>query len=103
MNGRIDSVLLHMEADNRRAHGLVELAYHDLDLSTGGRKRKETRNRISTLILNTLVKKNNRNSGGPRKGFFAFDRRRDRGVFNYMWSGLREGTKEILLPKSFTR
>lgn len=103
VDGRIDSVLLHMEADNRRAHGLVELAYHDLDLSTGGRKRKETRNRISTLILNTLVKKDNRNSGGPRKGFFAFDRRRDRGVFNYMWSGLREGTKEILLPKSFTR
>jgi hypothetical protein len=58
---------------------------------------------VESLLLNTLVKKDNRNSGGPRQGYFMFDRRRDRAIFNYMWSGLREGTKEILLPKAFTR
>lgn len=101
--GVIDTVIMHMDADVDHANGLVQLAYHDLKLSSGGRKRKETMNQLETLLLNTLVKKDNRNSGGPRQGYFSFDRRRDRAIFNYMWSGLREGTKEILLPKALTQ
>jgi hypothetical protein len=101
--GVIDTVIMHMDADTYHAKGLVQLAYHDLKLSSGGRKRKEAMNQLETLLLNTLVKKDNRNSSGPRQGYFMFDRRRDRAIFNYMWSGLREGTKEILLPKAFTR
>jgi hypothetical protein len=103
LEGRIDSVIMHMDADEYHAKGLVQLAYHDLDLSIGGRKRKEFMHQVESLLLNTLVKKDNRNSGGPRQGYFMFDRRRDRAVFNYMWSGLREGTKEILLPKALTQ
>lgn len=103
LEGRIDSVIMHMDADDYHAKGLVQLAYHDLNLSIGGRKRKEFMHQVESLLLNTLVKKDNRNSGGPRQGYFMFDRRRDRAIFNYMWSGLREGTKEILLPKALTQ
>ena len=58
---------------------------------------------MKTVALNTLVQNDNLDKGGPRPGQFAFERRQDRAVFNYMWSGLREGTKAILLPEVLTR
>ncbi len=102
-SGHIDTVIMHMDADKRSAKGMVRMAYNDLKLASGGRKRKEAMNRIETMALNTLVQNDNRDKGGPRPGPFAFERRLDRAVFNYMWSGLREGTKAILLPEILTR
>jgi len=102
-SGRIDTVLMHMDADRLRAKGRVRMAYHDLKLASGGKKRKEPLNMMKTVALNTLVQNDNLDKGGPRPGKFAFERRQDRAVFNYMWSGLREGTKAILLPEVLTR
>ena len=102
-SGRIDTVMMHMDADKQRAKGRVRMAYHDLKLASGGKKRKEPLNMMKTVALNTLVQNDNLDKGGPRPGQFAFERRQDRAVFNYMWSGLREGTKAILLPEVLTR
>lgn len=97
--GRMDSVIFRMTADDHHAHGVVRIAYRDLKLASGGRKRDETMNRIETVLINILVRDQSRDSEGvSREGTFSFDRRRDRAILNYMWSGLREGTKAMLMP-----
>ena len=102
--GRIHSVAFHMSATDKHASGSVLMHYDGLKLSSGGRRRKETMNRLETILLNTLVQDDHRDSkGAPREGRFSFPRRQDRAVFNYMWSGLREGTKAVLLPEMLTR
>jgi hypothetical protein len=59
---------------------------------------------LETLLLNALVRNDHLDGQGvPREGAFSFPRRQDRGVFNYMWSGLREGTKAILLPSALNK
>ncbi|MCC7503518.1 MAG: hypothetical protein IT229_13380 [Flavobacteriales bacterium] len=102
--GKIHSVLFHMIATDEHASGSVLMHYDGLKLTSGGRKRKETMNRLETMLLNTLVQNDHRDSNGaPGEGRFSFPRRQDRALFNYMWSGLREGTKAVLLPEVLSR
>jgi len=102
--GRIHSVLFHMIGNDQHASGEVLMNYQGLKLTSGGRKRKEAMNRLETMLLNTLVQDNHLDSkGAPREGRFSFPRRQDRALFNYMWSGLREGTKAVLLPEVLSR
>ncbi len=102
--GWIHSVRFHMIATDKHASGSVLMHYEGLKLTSGGRKRKEAMNRLETMLLNTLVQDDHLDSkGAPREGRFSFPRRQDRALFNYMWSGLREGTKAVLLPEVLTR
>ncbi|MEO8591256.1 MAG: hypothetical protein ABI432_17895 [Flavobacteriales bacterium] len=102
--GRMDSVIFRMSAGDRHAQGVVHMAYRGLKVTSGGRKSDETMNRIETLLINSLVRDRSRDRDGtPRQGVFSFDRRRDRAIFNYMWSGLREGTKAMLMPDGLVK
>ena len=102
--GRIDSLIYRMTADDRRASGMVRMNHRGLKLASGGRKSGETGNQIESALLNALVRKTSRNKiGNARDGRFAFERRRDRAIFNYLWSGLREGVKAELLPEALIK
>jgi hypothetical protein len=102
--GRIDSLIYRMTADDRRASGMVRMNHRGLKLASGGRRSERTGNQIESAVLNALVRKTSRNKiGNARDGRFAFDRRRDRAIFNYLWSGLREGVKAELLPEALTK
>lgn len=102
--GRMDSLIFRMTADRLRASGAVHMAYQGLKLSSGGRRRREPIDRLQTMVLNSLVHDEYRDGKGvPREGLFTFQRRQDRSLPNYLWSGLREGVKAVLLPEVLTR
>lgn len=98
-DGVMDSLIFRMTGYDHRATGLIRMNYAGLKVESGGRQRKETLERIKTALLNTMVR-NEVGEGNTtyREGQFAFDRRRDRAIFNYLWSGLREGVKVVILP-----
>lgn len=102
--GSIDSVIYRMTADDRRASGVVRMHHSGLKLASGGRKSEQAGNQLESALLNGLVRNKSRNrNGDARDGRFAFERRRDRSIFNYLYSGLREGVKAELLPEVLTR
>jgi hypothetical protein len=104
IDGRIDSVIYRMTADDRRASGVVRMSHRGLKVASGGRKSEQVGNQMESALLNALVRNNSRNKNGDaHDGRFAFERRRDRAIFNYLWSGLREGVKAELLPEALTK
>jgi hypothetical protein len=97
--GRIDTVTYRMIADDHLASGAVRMRHRGLQLASGGRKSQQAGYRIESAILNALVRSTSHNKiDDARDGRFTFERRRDRAIFNYLWSGLREGVKAELLP-----
>lgn len=102
--GRLRSLVFHMEANDWRAHGTVAMHYSGIKL-TGGRIEKDrTISKLLSAVINAVVRNDSKGAGGKeRVGSFAIDRRRDRAIFNYLWTGLREGSKGMLLPKAFTK
>jgi len=102
--GTIDTLIYVLDADDRFASGSVYIAYRDLKLTTSGTAKADLKEKFVNALLNAVVHQKGRNAKGePRNGNFTMDRRRDRAIFNYLWSGLREGVKEVLLPKVITK
>ena len=96
--GVMDSLVYRMNADNRRASGKVIMSYDGLKVQSGGRQRKQAMERVKTVLLNSFVRDADNKDLSYRVGEFSFERRKDRAVTNYLWSGLREGVKTVLLP-----
>ncbi len=97
--GTIGGVDLTMTADNDRATGRVDMEYDGLQVELlkqdgSGEKRKF----LSGLMNQVVHTRNLRSDPGFRHGDFTFERRKDRAIFNYLWSGLREGMIATVLP-----
>lgn len=102
--GRIDTVIYRMTADDRRASGVVRMNYRGLKVASGGRRSDQAGNQLESALLNALVRNKSQNrNGDARDGRFTFERRRDRAIFNYLWAGLREGVKAELLPEALIK
>lgn len=102
--GHLRSLTFHMDANDRRAHGTVAMVYDGIKLSGGGMEKDRTLGKLFSVAINALVRNNSSGAQGKeRVGTFAFERQRDRSIFNYLWSGLREGSKSMLLPKVMTK
>ncbi|MBK9175832.1 MAG: hypothetical protein IPM46_05730 [Flavobacteriales bacterium] len=97
--GTIRGVVMTMDADKDRATGRADMTYEGLDIELIRKDGSgETRKFLSSLV-NLVVHSRNKRSGPDfRHGDFAVDRRKDRSVFNYLWSGLREGIVATALP-----
>lgn len=102
--GVLQSLIFHMEADDRKAHGTVEMRYDGIKL-TGGRIEKDrTVSELLSVVINALVRNDSKGAKGKdRVGTFEIERRRNRAIFNYLWTGLKEGSKGMLLPKPLTK
>ena len=84
--------------------GTVAMVYDGIKLSGGGMEKDRTLGKLFSVAINALVRNNSSGAQGKeRVGTFAFERQRDRSIFNYLWSGLREGSKSMLLPKVMTK
>ena len=102
--GHLQSLVYHMEANDRRAHGTVAMHYEGIKLRGGRIEKDRTTSKLLSTVINALVRNDSKGAlGKDRVGTFAIDRRRDRAIFNYLWSGLREGSKSMLLPKALTK
>ena len=99
--GVMDSLIFEMHADDRNAHGTVRMTYAGLKLDSGWKRDSDLMQDVKTALLNTLVRdKNNERDGVAKPGKYTLARHRNRSVFNYLWSGLREGVKAVLLPQA---
>jgi len=94
--GRIHRVDMHMKGDDVRATGTVEVQYEDLHLELNS---SMDGSKVLTVVANTVVRKTNMPEHRRyRKGEFDVLRNRDKGIFNYLWVGMREGMMDVMLP-----
>ena len=102
--GVLQSLVFHMEADDRRANGTVKMRYDGIKL-TGGRIEKDRAiSGLLSVVINAVVRNDSKGAKGKgRIGTFEMERRRNRAIFNYLWTGLKEGSMGMLLPKPLTK
>lgn len=100
MTGAIDTVVMRMDADDRQARGKVRLAYHDLRIVQGDVSDKKARAKPLSILMNAIIP-NEQELGdiAATDELFTLPRARDRSIFNYLWRGLRDGSKKVLLPE----
>lgn len=97
--GTIDGVQMTMIADDQHAHGRVDMEYAGLKLELLKYEGAKKPRKLLSGLLNQVVRKENlRSDPRFRHGDFAFQRLKDHSVFNYLWSGLREGMLSSTLP-----
>ncbi len=97
--GTIGGVDLTMTADDDRATGRVAMEYDGLSLELLKQDGSGERRKFLSGLMNQVVRRSNlRSHPDFRHGDFDFERRKDRSVFNYLWSGLREGMIITALP-----
>lgn len=104
ITGRIDTIIMHMRADDRVAEGKVRLAYRDLRMVQGEVVTRKARNKPMSVLMNAVIR-NEQELGdiSQTDERYTLPRARDRSIFNYLWRGLREGSKKVLLPEMMTR
>ena len=96
--GRIHSLELWMEGNDRSAEGTLDLVYEDLKINFT-RPGKDRRNELVGFVANTLVRTNNlKDKGRYRQAFFKIDRRRDRSIFNFLWNAVKAGAMDTVVP-----
>lgn len=98
--GRLDTMILRMNGRDRQANARCWMRYDGLKLD-----RRMDKNRALDPVFNGLlnaVVKRGRTGEKDGQGWesYAWDRRRDRALFNYLWAGVREGAKTSMLPKA---
>jgi len=98
--GTIGGIDYTFEANDNKGHGRVDIEYADLKLRIAKRDGSRDKNVFKSFLANQLIRsKNLRDSGNFRHGDFTVERSKDKQVFNYLWSGLREGMIETVLPQ----
>ncbi len=94
--GRIHRVDMRMDGNDVSAKGMVEVHYEDLHLELNADKDPT---KILSFLANTVVRKTNMPEDNRyRKGPFEVRRNRDKGIFNFLWLGMRQGMMEVMLP-----
>jgi hypothetical protein len=87
---------MRMTGDDRQGSGTVDIHYEDLHVEIA---HELDRTRLLTLAANTVVKKRNMpDDRRYRVGRFSVERSRNKGVFNFIWLGVREGMLDVMLP-----
>ncbi len=99
--GQIKSIEYTLEANNIRGHGRVDMEYDGLKVVLLKHDGSKEENKLKSFVLNTLLhSKNLKESNGFRHGDYTVERKQDRQVFNYLWSGLREGVVATVMPQA---
>jgi hypothetical protein len=97
--GRIHTLVMHMHGNDRGGKGTVDMEYEDLRISVHRSGKADVKDKLLGAIANTLVRSRNlKDRGRYRQGEFSIDRRRDRGIFNFLWSGLKAGCLDTVVP-----
>ena len=96
-SGIIHLVDMHMYGDDDRATGTLDMRYENLTLELGPQIEHA---KLLSKIANTVVRGSNMpGEKGYRVGRFEVMRLKDSGLFKYIWISLRDGMKEVVLPK----
>lgn len=98
--GHIGSIDYVFEADRNSGRGRVDMAYADLKVRIAKRDGTREKAGFKSFLANQVVRSKNLRGPNFRHGDFSLERKKDRQIFNYMWSGLREGMIETVLPQT---
>ena len=97
--GTIGAVHLMMNATDERATGRVDMEYNGLELELLKQDGSGKSRRFLSGLVNQVVRDHNlRSDPNFRHGDYTLERRKDRSIFNYLWSALREGMIVTVLP-----
>lgn len=98
--GDLDTLIMYMSGRDRTADASIWMHYEDLKVERKD-KKKRLFDPVVDLVLNAAVK-SERSNEVENEGWtsYTFDRRRDRAVFNYLWSGVREGAKQSMVSET---
>lgn len=94
--GKIHRVDMYMKGNDVSAAGTVEVMYEDLHLELNS---TVDGSKVLSFLANTVVRKTNMPKDRRyRKSEFVAYRDREKGIFNYLWRGMREGMLDVMLP-----
>lgn len=100
-SGHIHLLDLHMEGNNERASGKVDMRYKDLHMELNSSVKHSG---LLSKVANMVVRTNNMpGDNGFRMGHFSVERKQDRSVFNYLWLAVKAGCMDVVLPTSVTK
>lgn len=102
-HGFLDTLTLHMEVNDRNGGGSIWTSYSDLKVQVNPKGGGKALRGITSALLNAVIvsdRNNARDNAGAVE--FSFERRRDRGFFNALWTGLKSGMKVTMLPRTLT-
>ena len=102
--GQLKRLYLHMEGDNRKAHGKLALNYTDLKARVEPGTPREKYNSMMGTVVETMLKE--LYGGGldaDRERNFSIDRDPDRALTGYFWHATREGLIRNLSPEVVDR
>jgi hypothetical protein len=98
--GKINSLKFEMTADSATSHGSLVLPYQDFKISLLKKKGNTyDKKGALSLLANVVVKNNNKEGDKMRIGDITYKRNKYHSFFNYIWSTLFMGMKDILLLK----
>lgn len=93
--GHMDTLVIRMSANSRSGRGSIAMAYDDLRVRS---IEKDVKGSAVTAALGLLRRSHREVDGRVETVSFDVMRRRDRAIFNYLWSGVREGVKNTVMP-----
>lgn len=94
--GQLDTLIMFMTGRDRTGDVRLWMAYEELKIDKKSKKQKIW-DPLLDLLLNAAVK-TERSNETEEEGWSSYtvERRRDRSVFNYLWTAVREGAKESM-------
>lgn len=102
--GRLDSMHLTMEGNERKAKGLMKIRYTDLLVRVEPGTPRAVHNSMFGNVIETMLKE--AYGGGltaDRERKYSIDRDPDRAITTYLWHAIREGLARNLAPEAWDR
>jgi hypothetical protein len=98
--GVIGPINFYMKADTNTSNGKLIMPYHDLKISLlRFQDNRYNEKNVFSLFANLIVKNNNNEGERMRTGQTVLQRNKYRSFFNFIWSTLFTGLKDIGLLK----
>lgn len=102
--GQLKRMYLHMEGDERKAHGKLALNYTDLKARVEpGTPREQYNSMLGTIVETMLKEPYGGGMEADRERNFNIDRDPDRALTAYLWHATREGLVRNLSPEVVDR
>ena len=99
--GEIHQTHFNFSANKYKSYGTIDMEYEDLKLELHSNHKKK-KNRFSSMLVNSLVKKNNvKTRKNYKQGHIGTERDKNKSFFNYLWKSIQSGLVDTLVPNVY--
>ena len=101
--GTLDKLTFNGSANNTFSSGNMLFLYNNINIKILNKNKKtstKVKNKITSLVANTVIHKNNPSKGKnlPRKVNFSYKRDKNKSFINFIWKSLFNGIIETIHP-----